>query len=89
MLRLLGYVGSIIALVAFTFAILIIVRKLAFDIAIIGWASVFTAILFFGGMTLLTLGIVGEYLVRIIATTEKRPTYYVREIYSVRADRTS
>jgi glycosyltransferase involved in cell wall biosynthesis len=84
MLRLLGYVGSTIALIAFTLAISIIVRKLAFDIAIIGWASVFTAILFFGGMTLLTLGIVGEYLVRIIATTEKRPTFYVREIFSVR-----
>ena len=89
MLRLLGFVGSTIALIAFTLAISIIVRKLAFDIAIIGWASVFTAILFFGGMTLLTLGIVGEYLVRIIATSEKRPTYYVREIHSVRTGRTS
>jgi dolichol-phosphate mannosyltransferase/undecaprenyl-phosphate 4-deoxy-4-formamido-L-arabinose transferase len=80
LLRAVGYLGLIIAFLAFVYAIVIVLRALLYDHSAAGWPSIFTAILFFGGMTMLTLGIVGEYLVRIIATTEQRPTYHVREI---------
>jgi dolichol-phosphate mannosyltransferase/undecaprenyl-phosphate 4-deoxy-4-formamido-L-arabinose transferase len=80
LLRAMGYTGFVIAFIAFIYALVIVFRSLFMGIAVAGWASTFSAILFFGGMTLLTLGIVGEYLVRIVATTEQRPTYYVREI---------
>lgn len=80
LLRSVGYAGFVIAFIAFIYALIIAFRSLFLGYAVAGWPSTFSAILFFGGMTLLTLGIVGEYLVRIIATTEQRPTYYVREI---------
>jgi dolichol-phosphate mannosyltransferase/undecaprenyl-phosphate 4-deoxy-4-formamido-L-arabinose transferase len=86
LLRLVGYTGTVIAFVAFVYAVVIVLQKLLFDYAIAGWASTFASILFFGGMTLLTLGMVGEYLIRIIATTEMRPTYYVRKLYGDDSD---
>ena len=45
-----------------------------------GWSSLMVAILFFGGMMMFTVGILGEYLVRIIHTSENRPHYFVRKI---------
>ncbi|MFC1695166.1 glycosyltransferase family 2 protein [Pseudomonadota bacterium] len=80
MLRLVGYLGSLIALIAFVAAVTIVVRKFALGFVVPGWPSTIVTILFFGGMILFTLGIVGEYLIRLIATTENRPTYYVRRI---------
>ena len=37
-------------------------------------------VLFFGGLTLFALGVIGEYLIRIVGTAESRPVYFVREI---------
>jgi len=80
LLRLVGGVGALFAVGAFSMATWIVIRKLTLGIAISGWASVMTTILFLGGMMLITMGIVGEYLIRIIATTEQRPKYHVRSV---------
>jgi glycosyltransferase involved in cell wall biosynthesis len=45
-----------------------------------GWASLFSAILFFGGLNLIMLGLVGEYLVRLFRGVESRPAFLIKEI---------
>ncbi|MBN9007095.1 MAG: glycosyltransferase family 2 protein [Rhizobiales bacterium] len=53
-----------------------------------GWTSLVVIELFMGGAILLSLGIIGEYLIRIIQLGEQRPTYYVRTSYEASADET-
>jgi glycosyltransferase involved in cell wall biosynthesis len=78
LLRLVGQVGIVFAILSVLGACLVVYRKLAEGIAIQGWASLFTALLFIGGLLLFGLGVVGEYLVRIIESSEAKPTYFVR-----------
>jgi dolichol-phosphate mannosyltransferase/undecaprenyl-phosphate 4-deoxy-4-formamido-L-arabinose transferase len=78
LLRMVGQVGIALALVSLVMAGVVTYRKLAHRVAVSGWASLMVAQLFIGGMLLLGLGVVGEYLLRIIESSEARPTYLVR-----------
>lgn len=78
-LRVWSYLGGLIALVALAFAVFIIVRTMIFGIDTPGYASLMTAILAFGGLQLLSLGILGEYVGRILIETKRRPLYVIRE----------
>ncbi len=80
LLRVIGYLGICIAFLSVIFGLIIIYKKIFLDYILLGWSSTMVALLFFGGMTLFTLGVIGEYLIRIIATTEERPVYYIRKI---------
>ena len=80
LLRVIGYIGIVIALLSGASTIVIVINKLVYGVSVAGWTSLTLLILFFGGMTMFTLGIIGEYLLRIIATTEERPVCYVRKI---------
>ena len=52
-----------------------------------GWASLFVAILFMGGVQLLSLGVMGEYLGRIYTEVKRRPLYAVQDRLGFAADR--
>jgi len=80
LLRVIGYMGVLVALTASGLSVALLIRKLFLGYTLTGWTSIVVLVLFFGGVTLLTLGIIGEYLIRIIATTEEKPSYYVRKI---------
>lgn len=78
MLRLVGQVGIVFAAISFLLALLVVYKKLVHGISITGWSSLFATLLLIGGLLLFSLGIVGEYLIRIIESSEAKPTYFVR-----------
>jgi len=78
-LRLAVYFGMIAALISFAGGFYVIYAKLFTNQAILGWASTILSILFVGGMILVTLGVIGEYISRIYEEVKKRPLYVVRD----------
>jgi glycosyltransferase involved in cell wall biosynthesis len=79
-LRVWSYLGALVALGALAFAAFIIIRTLTTGIVVPGYASLMVAILFLGGLQLLSLGVLGEYVGRILTETKGRPLYVVREM---------
>ena len=77
-LRVVGQLGLAIAALSFLMAGYIVYRKLQHSIGVLGWASVVTVQLLIGGLLLFSVGVIGEYLVRIIESSEAKPTYFVR-----------
>lgn len=79
-LRLATYIGVATALLAFIWGLVIVVRTLAWGDEVQGWPTMMTVILFLGGLQLVALGIIGEYLGRIYLETKQRPLYLVAEL---------
>ena len=78
-LRVWSYLGGTVAIFALGYAMFIVVRTLLYGIQTPGYASLLVAILFLGGLQLLSLGVLGEYVGRIMIETKGRPIYVVRE----------
>jgi len=78
-LRIWSYLGAFVALGALGYAIFIIIRTLTSGIEVPGYASMMVAVLFLGGLQLLSLGVLGEYVGRILTETKGRPLYVIRE----------
>jgi glycosyltransferase involved in cell wall biosynthesis len=79
-LRLWTYLGLITATVAFGYAVWIVARTLIFGVELRGYASIITIVLFLGGINLIGIGVIGEYIGRIYMETKQRPIYIVRAI---------
>ncbi|MBP7088559.1 MAG: glycosyltransferase family 2 protein [Candidatus Omnitrophica bacterium] len=77
-LRLSTYLGLIIAFFSFIYILRTIYIKLIGQAAV-GWASVLTTVLFMGGVQLIFLGVIGEYLARVYEETKERPLYIVKK----------
>lgn len=75
------YLGLVVSCVSFFYALIVIVKKLVFGDPVTGYASLMVAILFFGGVQLIGIGVLGEYIGRIYMETKQRPKYLVRKIY--------
>ncbi len=80
-LRVWTYLGGAISLLAFTYAIWIIARTLIHGTDLPGYPSLFTAILLLGGVQLIGIGVLGEYVGRIYSEVKQRPVYLVRQRY--------
>lgn len=78
-LRIWMYFGAVIAGLAFLYILLLVGRVIVVGSDVPGYASLMTAILFFGGMQLLSVGILGEYVGRLFIETKQRPLYLIAE----------
>lgn len=78
-LKLATWVGLGVSLLAIVYALVIIFRTLAMGVDLPGYASTMIAILLLGGLQLLSLGIIGEYLGRVFMQTKDRPNYLIEE----------
>lgn len=73
------YVGAFVSTAALLFGVSVIVRYYVTGFSTQGWASLMTAVSFFSGLILLTLGAIGQYIARIFEQTKDRPIYIVEE----------
>lgn len=78
-LKIWTYVGSLVAFGAFSYGLFIISETLFFGEVPKGYPSLMTVMLFLGGIQLMSMGILGEYVGRIFIETKKRPLYIIEE----------
>jgi dolichol-phosphate mannosyltransferase len=78
-LQLASYLGFLISSIGFFYIVYAIGLKLFTDRVVLGWTSVMVAVLFLGGVQLISLGIIGEYIGRIYEEVKQRPLYVVDE----------
>ena len=83
-LRLFSWAGLLLSFFAFLWGAWIAVRTIIFGVELPGYASLLVSILFLGGVQLLGIGVLGEYIARIFSEAKRRPAFLVRQVY--RAD---
>ena len=76
-LKIATYVGLLVALLAVVYGAQVVVKTLLFGNPVAGYPSLMTVMLFLGGVQLVTLGVIGEYLGRVFNETKRRPLYLV------------
>lgn len=81
LLRIWLYLGFMIASIAIIYGAWIIIKTLIFGIDIPGYASTTTIVLFIGGIQLIGIGILGEYIGRLYMESKRRPIYIIDEEY--------
>lgn len=79
-LRFTTYIGMLVAVLAFLFGFWIVLKTLAFGEEVQGFPTIMTTVLFLGGVQLIAIGVVGEYLGRIFNETKDRPLYLIERI---------
>lgn len=80
-LRIWAYIGFVLAFTAFIFAALLFLRVFISGVDVPGYASLMVSIIFFGGLQLIGIGVLGEYLGRNYIESKRRPVFLIRKIY--------
>lgn len=78
-LRISSYIGSALAFVGFIYGIVIIIRKIVNPAIQLGYSSIMSVLLFIGGIIMLMLGLIGEYIGRIYISINNSPQYVIKE----------
>ena len=84
-LRLASYVGALVALWAFGFAVWVVIKTLVFGDPVAGYPTIMVAMLFLGSVQLMALGIIGEYLGRMFDESKNRPLYVLESYLPAQA----
>jgi len=88
-LRIATYTGVAVSILAFLFLIYLVFRTIFFGTDLAGYASTMAVILFLGGVQLLSLGIIGEYVGRIFNETKQRPLYLIEKYHHGKTPKTT
>jgi polyisoprenyl-phosphate glycosyltransferase len=76
-IRAISYFGLVVSFLSFVFGFYVIINKLVYGTHVEGWTSVMLAVLLLGGVQLTMIGVLGEYLWRILDETRGRPLYII------------
>lgn len=79
-LRIATVIGLITSLLSVIYLVVVIIQKLAFGISVAGYATIVVLILLLGGIQLLSIGIIGEYIARTYIQTKGRPIYIAKDV---------
>ena len=82
-LQLAAYLGFVVSLLAFLYAVWLVISTLAYGNPVKGYPSIMVTLLFLGGVQLMALGVIGEYLGRIYEESKQRPVYLVRQAWGM------
>ncbi len=85
-LRMASIAGSIISLIGFAYAAYLTIRTLAFGVDVPGYASIMVVMIFLGGVQLLCLGLIGEYLGRLYIEAKGRPLFIIADIFEAESE---
>ena len=80
-LRVWSYLGVVITAISFGFGFAALINTLLYGVDVPGYASIFIAVTFLGGIQLVGIGVLGEYIGRTYLEVKRRPLYLIREIH--------
>jgi len=81
-LRMWTYLGMVVATFSLLYALWMVADKIIWGNAVPGYPSIMTAILFLGGVQLIGIGVLGEYIGRIYMEAKRRPKYIVKQVFA-------
>lgn len=81
LLKLWTYFGVFVSFMAFIFGLYVLFKVLMFGIDVPGYASIIISVMFLGGLQLIGIGILGEYLGRTYLESKRRPPYIINAIF--------
>ncbi len=81
-LRIASFIGALCALGGFAMTVYVVINRLMHPDVPLGYSSIMAAVFFIGGVIMMMLGLIGEYIGRIYISLNNSPQYVIREIYS-------
>ena len=82
-LRISSIFGLFLSMTGFIYLLIVIIKKIMNPGISAGWTSIMAAIIFFGGIQLLSIGLLGEYIGRVFLSINKKPQYVIKEKYRI------
>lgn len=80
-LRLISIIGVLVSIISFGFLLKVVFKAIFYGDPVAGYPSMMTALLLLGGLQLLSIGVLGEYLGIVFSETKKRPIYFINDYY--------